>query len=44
MRTPISIIVLVLLFTACSKNRNKSDAYGNFESTEITISAEASGK
>jgi HlyD family secretion protein len=44
MRTPIFIILLAVLFTACSKNKNKSDAYGNFESTEITISAEAAGK
>lgn len=28
----------------CSGNGDRSDAYGNFESTEILISAEASGK
>jgi len=35
--------MLVLALVAC--NRNKlSDAYGNFEAIEITVSAEASGK
>ena len=29
---------------SCSGNNNKSDAYGTFESEEITISAEANGK
>ena len=29
---------------SCSDNNEKSDAYGNFEATEITISSEANGK
>ena len=33
-----------LLLSACGNNKNNSDAYGNFEADEITISAEANGK
>ena len=29
---------------SCNKNNDKADGYGNFEATEITISAEANGK
>jgi len=36
-------IILVLFLNACSGNQ-KSDAYGQFEATETTISSEASGK
>ncbi len=36
-------IILVLFLNACSGNE-KSDAYGQFEATETTISSEASGK
>ncbi len=34
---------IILLFAACSKN-HQSDAYGNFETVETLISAEANGK
>lgn len=40
-------IILFLLLTSlfsCNNNDNKADGYGNFEATEITISAEANGK
>ena len=33
-----------LILTACTGGNDLSDAYGNFEATEITISAEATGK
>lgn len=33
----------IIQITGCGNN-NKSDAYGNFEATEVLISAEASGK
>jgi HlyD family secretion protein len=33
-----------LAFTTCEKETIKADAYGNFEATEITISAESNGK
>ncbi|MCF8303241.1 MAG: HlyD family efflux transporter periplasmic adaptor subunit [Bacteroidales bacterium] len=38
------LILLMALLASCSENGNKSDAYGNFESKEITVSAEANGK
>ena len=38
----ITIICLSLL--SCSDDNDKSDAYGNFEATEIIVSAEATGK
>ena len=42
---PYLILVLILVFfTACNKNNNKADAYGNFEATETTVSAETTGK
>lgn len=33
-----------LIAVACGDNSDKADGYGNFEATEITVSAEASGK
>lgn len=36
-----SLLVLVL---SCKDQNNEADAYGNFEATEITVSAEANGK
>lgn len=39
----LSVSVLSLLLIACSKEE-KADGYGNFEATEITVSAEANGK
>ncbi len=45
MKTLYGFIALAaVLLTACSKNKEKSDAYGTFESTEITISSESAGK
>ncbi|MBX7152022.1 HlyD family efflux transporter periplasmic adaptor subunit [bacterium] len=37
-------ILRIILLVGCSGNNHKSDAYGNFEATEIVVSAEASGK
>jgi len=37
------LIIMVMLTASCKKNI-KSDAYGNFEATETTISAEANGR
>jgi len=36
--------VIALVLQSCSGKKGISDAYGNFESTEITCSAEAQGK
>src|SRR6185295_7854707 len=44
MRNLLFICIVLLLFTSCNKNTNTADAYGNFESTEIIVSAGATGK
>jgi HlyD family secretion protein len=36
--------ILLIAITACNKNNERSDAYGNFEANEIIISSEANGK
>ena len=38
------LIIAMLFFTSCFRNENSSDAYGNFEATEITISAQGYGE
>jgi len=43
MKAKIVSLIVVVLVTACSKKDDKSDAYGNFEATEVVISAEAQG-
>lgn len=41
----LSVLFFVLIVaTSCTKNGDKADAYGTFETDEITISAESSGK
>lgn len=44
MKFMIMIVCSCLILSACSNKNDLSDAYGNFEATEITISAEATGK
>ena len=44
MKAIILLLLVGVIFTACSGGNDLSDAYGNFEATEITISAEATGK
>lgn len=39
-----AIAFVGLLLTSCNRNGNSADAYGTFETDEITISAEATGK
>ena len=43
MRT-LLFLSLITLLGSCAGNKTKSDAYGNFETDEVTISAESSGK
>ncbi|MBK8806571.1 MAG: efflux RND transporter periplasmic adaptor subunit [Bacteroidales bacterium] len=43
MRTIFLILVAGLVFTSCSNSEKKSDAYGNFEATEVLISAQQTG-
>lgn len=38
------IITTLSILISCKNNDNKADGYGNFEATEITISAENNGK
>jgi HlyD family secretion protein len=38
------IALIIVSLAACNKTNDKADGYGNFEATEVTISAEASGK
>lgn len=38
------MIVASAFLVACNSNGERADAYGNFESDEVTISAEANGK
>ncbi len=44
----ISYIILFttlgLFFSSCTDTENKSDAYGNFEATEIVVSAQSNGE
>jgi len=40
----LGLVVLSLSLLSCSNDNGKADGYGNFEATEITISAENSGK
>jgi HlyD family secretion protein len=40
----MSVIILSLLFFSCSGNNGKFDATGTFESDEIIVSSEATGK
>ena len=44
MKNILSIIAIVLFLTGCSNDKQKSDAYGNFEATETVVSSESSGK
>lgn len=44
MKTNLTVISLLVLFVACKSKDDAADAYGNFESTEIIVSAEASGR
>jgi len=37
-------IISAITLVSCTGNENRSDAYGNFEATEIIISAQAMGE
>lgn len=40
----VLLYTAICLLAACSGKNNKSDAYGNFESTEVIVSSEVTGK
>jgi HlyD family secretion protein len=44
MKTITLIAVSALIFGGCKNNTSRADAYGNFEATEVIISAETSGR
>jgi HlyD family secretion protein len=44
MKTKHFWIFIITVFSACSGNQDRSDAYGNFEVDDVIVSAEASGK
>ncbi len=44
MKNFILIMMVALVVTACGKGNGRSDAYGNFEATEVMISAMAQGE
>jgi HlyD family secretion protein len=44
MKTRTLIIIAVILLAGCKNKTEKADAYGNFEATEVTVSAETSGR
>lgn len=44
MKKTLYIAILALLAVSCSKNKNDYDATGTFEATEITVSAEQTGR
>jgi len=40
----ILIMITLLGLSACKSNNNLSDAYGNFEAVQVTVSSESAGK
>ena len=40
----IFLLIFTLILWGCKNENGNSDAYGNFEATEINVSAESSGK
>jgi len=44
MKTRTLIIIAVIILAGCKNKTDKADAYGNFEATEVIVSAETSGR
>lgn len=44
MKTKLLIIIIAVSLTACKNKTDQADAYGNFEATEVIVSAETSGR
>jgi HlyD family secretion protein len=44
MKTSTLIFLSLLLLTGCKSKNQQADAFGNFEATEVTVSAETSGR
>lgn len=44
MKTKLIFLAIPFIALACGNGNNKSDAYGNFEATEVLVGAEVQGK
>jgi len=44
MKNKLLIIITAILFTGCNNSGDIADAFGNFEATEVIVSAETSGR
>jgi HlyD family secretion protein len=44
MKTKLFLFIPAVLLTACNNKSDLTDAYGNFEATEVIVSAETSGR
>jgi HlyD family secretion protein len=44
MKTKSLIIIAILLIAGCKNDADQADAFGNFEATEVIVSAETSGR
>lgn len=44
MKTRLLIIIAAILLVGCKNKADKADAFGNFEATEVIISAETNGR
>jgi HlyD family secretion protein len=44
MKPTLLITTALILFTGCSNSTDQADAFGNFEATEVIVSAETSGR
>jgi HlyD family secretion protein len=44
MKTRSLVIIATILLSGCKNNTDQADAFGNFEATEVMVSAETSGR
>ena len=44
MKTNLLLFIAVLIIAGCNNKTDQADAYGNFEATEVIVSAETSGR
>jgi len=44
MKTRSLFIIIAIILTGCKNNTDKADAFGNFEATEVIVSAETNGR
>ncbi|MDP4223431.1 MAG: HlyD family efflux transporter periplasmic adaptor subunit [Bacteroidota bacterium] len=44
MKTRSLILIAAIILTGCKSKTNQADAFGNFEATEVIVSAETSGR